>query len=160
MRRDSCPFHSRQGSQNMRNRCPGYNTALSVGNYSIQTEGFLYAVRQILQTSDQPFNNICSLVLEQPCFWLHSSIRFCLCVHNKAPLSHQSNGASVSWDVTSLFHISGCSITLHICSPVFILQYVSFVITSHPKRYSIKKLEEAKCFSAICSCLYLSSKDL
>lgn len=30
-------------------------------------------------------------MLDKPCFRLYSSIQLCLCVHNQAPLSHQSN---------------------------------------------------------------------
>lgn len=67
------------------------------------------------------FKNICSLALGKLCFLWHSSIHSCLCAHNQAPLSHQSNEASVSWGVTSLFHTSGCSLARHICFPTVLL---------------------------------------
>ncbi len=83
-------------------------------------------------------NNICSWLLGKLCFWWNSSIQFCLCVHNQAPLSHQSNEASVSWVVTSLFHTSGCCPTLHICS---LCLYSSFSVIwkniSSFRRYSL-----------------------
>lgn len=45
-RMDSSLFHSRPASQNMRNRCPGDNTARSDGDYSIETEGFTSGYRE------------------------------------------------------------------------------------------------------------------
>lgn len=71
---------------------------------------------------------------------------------------------SVKWSICFLgchitvSHFRMFSLSARVRSVVFSLHYVSFVITSHPKRYSIKEPEEAKCISAICSlCLYLSS---
>lgn len=50
---DSRLVHNRQVSSNARNRCPGDNTALGAGNYSIQNGVlFLYTVRHIMQTGD------------------------------------------------------------------------------------------------------------
>ena len=119
-------------------------------------------LRQILQTSDYPFNNICSMVLDKPCFQLCSSVQFCLCVNNQAPLSHQSN-ISICF-LECHFTVSHIMMFTHsLCtfvpSVVFILHYKPFLITSHPRRYSIKKTKVVKSFSAISSShLYLCSK--
>lgn len=76
-------------------------------------------------------------------FRLHSSILFCLCVHNQAPFSHPSNRTSVSSDVTLLFRTSGCFLSLHMCSLCRPCSSLYVVITVRPWRYNVQKPEDA-----------------
>lgn len=103
------------------------------------------------ETTDEPFNSICSSVLCEPCSRMNSSIQFS-CVHSHAPLGHQSNVSICFLKCHfTLSHFRIFPLSLHIYSfyPL-IHQHMSSAIKSHFQHTEKNKKQGHKGYITIC----------